>query len=197
MTRQERLREIGRQLYEAKVTSKDADSYTKELRDEFFRLYDEEFKGKDHLLPVRTIEVPDVFWQSTQMSKEDFVVTRFPGWNVEHVEYNTAKKMSTFILKRDPIFVPGMIDIPDGEKILRVSKEVSEYTPEMDWESLRQERPDLFEKLAQPVTQYEIDEEAFEQMVNETPEELATIQRHMRVKPPVLRATAKRVKNDG
>lgn len=196
MTRQERLQQIARELYDSKITEKEAGVVTKELRDEFFRLHDEEFKGKDHLLPVRTIEVPDEFFYTTQMSKEDFISSRFPGWNVEHVEYNTALNKNVFVLKRNPKYISGVVEVDDGEKIIRVSKEISEYTPEMDWDTLKQERPDLFEKIAQPVTSYEIDEVGFEKLVNESPEELATIQRHMKVKEPVLRATARRVKDD-
>lgn len=197
MTRQERLQQIARELYEAKLEEKQAGDTTKELRNEFFRLYDEEFRSKDYLLPVRTIEVPNEFFHSTGMSQDDFVSSRFPGWDVEHVEYNTALGKRVFVLKRDPAYIPGVIEIDDDDKKLRVSKEVSEYTPEMDWSTLRQERPDLFEKLAQPITSYEIDEEAFERILYETPEELSTLQRHMSVKKPILRATARRVKDDG
>lgn len=196
MTRQERLRQIARELYDAKQDEKIASDATKELRDEFFRLYDEEFKGKDHLLPVKTVEVPDEFFHSTGMSQDEFVSSRFPSWNVEHVEYNTALGRRVFVLKRDPAYISGVIEIDDDDKKLRVSKEVSEYTPEMDWTTLKQERPDLFEKLAQPITSYEIDEEGFEKLLNEQPEELATIQRHMSVRKPTLRATARRVKDE-
>lgn len=200
-TREEQLKKVAREFYDTKATerawSKDSDA----LRSEFFRLHDEQFKGKGYLLPVKTIEVPDEFWHSTQMSKEDFVSSRFPGWDVEHCEYNTALGKTVFVLKRNPQYIPGMVELPEedlpgeeGDYLIRVSKEISEYTPEIDWETLRQERPDIWDKIAQPITSYEIDEEGFEKLVEETPEELATIQRHMKVRKPVLRATAKRVK---
>lgn len=196
MTRQERLQEIARKLYEAKTIEKEADGVVKELRDEFFRLYDEEFRGKDYLLPVKTVEVPAEFFARTGMSQDEFISSRFPGWEVEHVEYNTALARRVFVLKRDPKYISGVIEVDDGDKKLRVSKEVSEYTPEIDWTTLKAERPDLFDKLAQPITSYEIDETEFEKLVNESPEELATLQRHMTVKQPTLRATARRVKDE-
>ena len=196
VTREERLQEIGRRLYEKKVNERVYSEEVKELRDEFFRLHDDGVKGQSYRLPVKTIEVPDEFFETTQMSKEDFVATRFPNWEVEHIEKNTALNKTVFVLKQNYHYVPGVVDIEDGDKILRVSKEVSEYTPEMDWDTLKQERPDLFERLAQPVTSYEIDEENFAKLIDESPEELATIQRHMRVKPPTLRATARRIKKD-
>jgi len=195
MQRQDRLREIGRQFYAAKEKEKISSTEVKELREEFFRLYNEEFKHKDHLLPVKTVEVPDEFWTSTGMNKDEFVESRFPGWLVEHVERNVSTNNTTFVLRKDPKYIAGTIDIDDTDKTIRISKEVSEYTPEIDWKTLKEERPDLFDKLAQPITSYEIDEGAWDSMVSETPEELATIQRHMNVRSPVLRATAKRIKD--
>lgn len=201
--REEQLRRVARQFYDAKVEERSVGKDSDALRSEFFRLHDEQFKGKDYLLPVKTIEVPDEFWHTTEMSKEDFVSSRFPGWNVEHCEYNTALSRTVFVLKRDPQYIPGMVELPqerlpgdEEDYLIRVSKEISEYTPEIDWHTLKQERPDIWEKIAQPITSYEIDEEGFEKLVEESPEELATIQRHMKVRKPVLKATAKRVKSD-
>lgn len=199
-TREEQLQRVARQFYDTKSVERETGKQADELRKEFFRLHDEQFKGKDYLLPVKTVDVPDEFWHSTQMSKEDFVSSRFPGWNVEHCEYNTALGRTVFVLKRDPQYIPGIVELyeedNEGNHLIRVSKEISEYTPEIDWETLKQERPDIWEKIAQPITSYEIDEEGFEKLVEESPEELATIQRHMKVRKPVLRATAKRVKSD-
>lgn len=178
MTRQERLQQIARELYDAKGIERDAGNVTKELRDEFFRLHDEEFKGKDHLLPVRTIEVPDVFFAATGMSKEDFIESRFPGWNVEHVEYNTALKKSVFILKRDKRFIPGVVEVDDGDKLLRVSKEVSEYTPEFDWDTLKAERPDLFEKITTERVVQDLDGEKLQEALADDPEIHSILMRH-------------------
>src|SRR4051812_39878863 len=105
MTREERLRQIARELYDAKIEERQAGDQVKELRDEFFRLHDDAFRGKDHMLPVKTIEVPDEFFVSTQMTQDEFVRSRFPGWEVEHVEYNTSKARRVFVLKRDPRYI--------------------------------------------------------------------------------------------
>ena len=196
MTRQERLEQVARELYRAKREEIEASTTTKDLRDEFFRLYDDGFKGQSYILPVKTIEVPDEFFATTGMSKEDFMSSRFPSWEIEHIEKNTSIHTTVFVMRQNPKYVPGVLDLDDEGKTLRVSKEVSEYTPEIDWDTLKRERPDLWERLAQPVTTYEIDEEEFSKLVEDTPEELATIQRHMKVRQPVLRATAKRIKKD-
>ncbi len=196
MDSQEYLEHVARDFYKTKQAERLVNETVQDLRDEFFRMHDEAVKGRSYTLPVKTIEVPDEFFAVTGMSAEEFVESRFPNWNVEHVEKNTATNKTTFILKQNYRYVPGIVEIDDDDKVIRVAKEVSEYTPEIDWETLKAERPDLFDKLAQPVTRYEIDEVGFAEMVDKNPEELATLQRHMKVKPPTLRATARRVKKD-
>src|SRR4029078_831601 len=128
-------------------------------------------------LPVKTIEVPKEFFETTGMEMEDFAASRFPNWDVEHIEKDVSTGNTTFVLKQNYKYVSGVVDVDDGDKILRVSKEVSEYTPEIDWDTLKSERPDLFEQLAEPVTTYEINESQFDKLVDEQPEELATLQR--------------------
>jgi len=196
MNREERLQHIARELYEAKSDEKMVKEDVGRLREEFFRLHDEGFKGQTYRLPVKTIEVPDAFFEITDMGIDEFVESRFPNWNVEHIEKNTALNKTVIVLKQDYRYVPGVVDVQDGDKTIRVSKEVSEYTPEIDWTTLKEERPDLFERIAQPITSYEIDEVGFSKLIDESPEELATLQRHMRVKPPTIRATARRIKTD-
>lgn len=197
MTRQERLAYIARQLYDAKTAEKDAKSNVSEFRDEFFRLHDEEFKNKDFLLPIKTVEVPEEFFTRTGLSKQEFVDSRFPGWQIQHCEYNSATGNTVFVFRKDTKFMPGVIDIEDDDgATIRVAKEISEFTPDIDWETLKNERPDLYDKLARPVLTYEINEEEFNRLVAEQPEELATLQRHMTVRNPVLRVTARKVKNN-
>lgn len=196
MTREERLEQIARELFEAKREEKEAKNNISELRNEFFQLHEEGMKGKDYLLPVQTVEVPDEFFYTTAMSEAEFIESRFPGWTIEHSEYLPDHKRTVFVLKKDPKFIAGVVDVEDGREIIRVSKEVSEYTPEIDWETLAKERQDLYSKIAVPVVSYTIDEDEFERLVTEHPEELAVIKRHMIVRTPTLRVTARKVKDE-
>jgi hypothetical protein len=90
-----------------------------------------------------------------------------------------------------------VVEVNAGGDLVQVAKDVSEFTPEIDWTTLKQERPDLYERLARHVIHTEVNEEELEKMYQETPEDIATLERHLRVREPVLRATAKRVKPDG
>lgn len=197
MTREERLQQIALDLFDISDESKKAEKNRELLKSEFFRLLDLGYKGRANILPVKTIEVPDEFWIKTGMSKEEFVETRFPGWKVEHVEKNISKDQTVFVLKQDATYLPAVVEVEsvDGQKI-KVAKEVAEYTPNIDWDTLNAERPDLFEKLAHFKTVVELDDAALERIALETPEELATLERHMIVKKPALKVTSRRMKDD-
>lgn len=194
MTREQRLQKIARDLFDISEEEKQSKKNRSDLREELFRLLEYEFQGRDHILPIKTVEVPETFWEATGMSKSEFVQTRFPGWNVEHVEKNIITKQTVFVLKRDPRYLPGVVELED-DPLIKVSKEVAEYTPEIDWTTLQQERPDLFEKLAKPKVVLELDDDALEKIANTEPEELATLERHMIVKEPSLKVQPRRLKS--
>jgi hypothetical protein len=194
---QEYLQKIARDFYDVNEEEKDAKKRREELKKEFFRLANQRYKGREYILPVKTVEVPAEFWVSTGMSKDSFVKSRYPGWTVEHVEKNISTGRTTFVLKKNPEFLGTVVDIPcDDDHVIRVAKEISEYTPEVDWETLKKERPDLFERLAKPVEAYELDDNELERLTVESPEDLATLERHLTVKAPVQKATARMVKSD-
>jgi hypothetical protein len=193
MTRQERIEWLAHELERVSNEEKEIKKRRALLRDDFFRLADHDWYDKEHLLPVVTITVPDEFFERTGLSKREFIETRYPGWNLEHDEYNTALFEHTFVMRRDPRFIPREVEVQDGEDILKVSKEVSEYTPDIDWKTLRDDNPDLFEKLAVPVEQYALNEESLEQIMEESPDDLATLQRHMKVKAPTVRVVPRRI----
>lgn len=191
MNREERLQDLAKRYYRIDQREKNWKSRRESLREEIIRLIEYDFRGKDRLLPVKTIEVPDVFFKTTGMSKEEFAATRFPGWDVEHCEYNIAEEMTTFVLKRDPSYLPRVVESDD----VRVSKVITEYSPVIDWDSLEKERPDLHDKLVRRVEVKELDDAALERLVHEQPEELATLERHLRVKSPVVKIQPTKVKN--
>lgn len=196
MRREEYLQEIAKGLFEASEDEKEAKKRREYLRDEFFRLAEAEFHGKDHILPVKTIEVPDEFFARTGLTKDEFVKSRFPGWKVEHCEKNVAMSHTVFVFKKDPSYIPTVVDVEVDDQSIRVAKEIAEFTPEIDWDTLRKERPDLFKKLARRKVVYELNDQELENLTVETPEDLATLERHLKVKEPVRKATAKRLKNE-
>lgn len=197
MTREERLQQIARELFDTTQQNKKGEKNRDELKSEFFRLIDAGYQGRDHIVPVKTIEVPDTFWEATKMTKEEFVESRFPGWEVEHVEKNISLNHTVIVLKKDKSYIPAVVEVEDEDgKKITVAKEIAEYTPEIDWDTLNEERPDLFEQLAHFKTVVELDDDALERIAMETPEELATLERHMKVKPPALKVTSRRQKDD-
>lgn len=194
MNREERLEHIARELAELTAEERDIKALRDDAKEEFFRLLRD--RHKHSVLPVRTVEVPDEFFHSTGLSYDEFVESRFPGWLVEHVEKNIAMHRTVFVLKRDPEYLTDAVDITTDEGTLRVSKVVAEYTPEVDWESLRREDEKLFDKLAQPQLVYNVNEEALERLMEEEPHELAKLQRHMKVRKPSLKVTSRKVKDE-
>jgi hypothetical protein len=193
----EYLDETAREFWRCVDNIRSLEGVRAETRKEFFRMAEEVWGGRDHLLPVRTVEIPETFFKTTGMSQAEFVETRFPGWDVEHVELNTVSRNRIFVLKRNPKYLGRVVEVNAGGDLVQVAKDVSEFTPEIDWTTLKQERPDLYERLARHVIHTEVNEEELEKMYQETPEDIATLERHLRVREPVLRATAKRVKPDG
>lgn len=196
MTREERLHQIAQDLYDISRENKQAEKDREVLKSEFFRLIDKGLTGRSNLMPVKTIEVPDSFWIATGMSKEEFVQTRFPGWKVEHIEKNISLNNTVIVLKKNASYIPAVVEVEHPEGKIKVAKEVAEYTPQIDWKTLNAERPDLFEKLANFKTVVELNDEALERIAMESPEELATLERHMVVKEPSLRVSSRRLNDE-
>lgn len=195
MNRQERLEHLAKEIFLAKEKEKTYKEALEDLRDKFFDLLEDDVRGKSHLLPVQTIEVPKEFFYRTGMSEQDFIKSRFPGWDVEHVEANIATSIHTFVLKKNPRFIPGVIELDlDGRK-LRVSKEIAEFEPDIDWKTLEAEDPELCDELIIWEKVPVLNDDALERMIEDKPEVLEKLRRHMKVKSPSLRATAREIKS--
>lgn len=193
MNTEERLEYLARQLVEIAEREKQIKAEKEEAREAFFNLVARKSDSHSPVEAIRTIEVPLSYFETTGQTKEEFVASRFPGWITEHVERTITKPTVVFVLKRDPAYQTGSIEV-DG---VRVSKVVSEYTPEVDWETLEKEDPMLFKKLAAPQIEYVLNEDALEKMMYETPEDLAVLQRHMKARKPSLKITTRKVKDEG
>jgi hypothetical protein len=197
MKRDERLEHLAKNIYSMKGTIKEIERSLKEEREKFFELLEDNLASQEHLLPVQTIEIPQEFFERTGMSEQDFVASRFPGWQVEHVEKNISTGMHTFILKKDKRYIPSVVETTYGAGKIRVSKEIMEYEPEIDWDTLAAEDPELYEQICyeEEVVVQQLDEQTFEQLIEESPEVLEKIRRHLKVRTPALKATARTIKD--
>lgn len=185
---------LAEELHRVSQEERAAKQQRDELKKELFKLIDVDFKNNPHLLPVRQIEVPQSFFDKTGMTYDEFISSRYPGWTCEHVEKDISSDRLVFIVKRDATCMPYSIEINNGE--FRVSREINEYTPSVDWNSMRDELPELFDRLAAPHITYEINEDELERLIEIEPDVLSKLQRHMKVKEPSLKVTSRKVKSD-
>jgi hypothetical protein len=107
--KEEYLRHVAYRLVDATEQEKQAKQNREEAKAEFFRMADEMWRSKEDLIPVQTVEVPQEFFVSTGLTQEEFMETRYPGWEIEHVELNPATMKRTFILKRDIKYLPRLV----------------------------------------------------------------------------------------
>lgn len=193
-SRVDELAKVARELYNLHHDKQKATSEYDQARRKFMSLTTEEYRQNEAILPVRTIEVPDEFFEKTGMDELAFVLSRFPGWQVEHRD---KKEGSTiYVFRKDPNYMPDSVEIHEGEITIRVSKEVSDYTPEIDWDTLKQERPDLYKRLAKRRMVLEVNEGEFNKMVEEDPHEMAVLERHLKVKEPSLKVRPRKLKEE-
>lgn len=146
------------------------------LRTELFKFATQDYDDKSYLLPTTTISVPLEFWERTGLTETEFLSSRFPTWDVEEAEYDDLAMRTTFILRKNPFYMPFKFE--DDE--FKLSKTTTEPTPDIDWITLAAERPDLFDSLAKPVMTYELDGEELERMIAEDPEIISVLTRHTR-----------------
>lgn len=144
------------------------------LRSELFNYGAKDYEGKEYLLPTTTITVPKIFWHTTGFTEFDFIRSRFPTWDIEVAEYDDLANTTTFVLRKNPLYAPFKYE----DDALKLSKSVTEPTPEIDFESLKAERPDLFDKITKEVISLELDGEALEAAIAEDQEVVSILTRH-------------------
>ncbi len=112
------------------------------------------------------------------MTHDRFLATRYPSWNL--IKTVPGRTETTFILRKRPEYVGKVIEIDDQ----KISKIAVEYSPEIDWESLGKEFPELAKKLSKKEVRLVVNDEALEQEAKTNPELFAILRRHMVVKTP-------------
>lgn len=168
------LNEVVKELKSLNDLEKEIKAKKDNLRAELFDYGVQDYDGKEWLLPTTTITVPKTFWLTSIMTPKDFIESRFPTWDLLSVEEDPAMFITIFVLRKKPLYMPYKYE-DDNYKL---SKSVTEPTPEIDWETLTAERPDLFDKLAKPVIHWELDGEVLEEMLKEDDELRSILTRH-------------------
>jgi len=118
------------------------------------------------------------------------MATRYPSWNL--IKLIEDDEETTFIFRKRPEYMGKVIELEDA----KLSKIAVEYSPEIDWESLAAEYPDLAEKLSKEEVRKVVNDEALEQEAKNNPDLFAILRRHMVVKTPTNKYLIGR-KDDG
>lgn len=153
-----------------------------------------EWEGREHLLPTTTITIPRIFWETIPKkfsTLDDFLESRFPTWDLIHLEEDNVNGSATFILRKRPEFMAFAYE----DNFVKVSKVSVEPTPEIDQETLKAEKPELYDKLYKPVTVMELDEQALSDAIEEDAEVPSILMRHQfTARAPQQRISASEVK---
>lgn len=168
-------------LYHVTTQEKELKARKEELRDELFGVANRE--QPEHLLPTATIEVPFEFFNTTGMTYDDFLKSRFPTWDLQ--DYEVKDNSVVFILRKGKSYMPWKYE----DDYYKLSKSPVEPTPEIDWDTLEIERPDLFGRLAKEKITYEVNEEEFNKLLQEDPTVYEVLRRHSKF----TRAVSQRV----
>lgn len=175
------LENLVSDLYHVTAQEKELKVRKEELREELFKIADNE--QPEHLLPVSTIEVPFEFFDKTGMTYEAFLQSRFPTWDLQ--DYQVTETGVVFILRKGASYMPWKHE----DEFYKVSKSPVEPTPELDWDTLATELPDLFGRIAKEKITYEVDEAEFNKALQEDPTVYEALRRHSKF----TRATSQRV----
>ena len=173
-----KLTRLAKKLQKVDIARKKIEAERDALKAELFIVAAAENKTKT--LPRKVITIEASFWKKTKLSEAHFFATRFPSWNIVGKESN--EQQATFILERDPHFVPW--SYTDEESLVRIGKRISESAPDIDWNTLAAEDEALFARLAKPKVIYELDKVEFEKVMAAEPDALSVLSRHLTTKRP-------------
>jgi hypothetical protein len=151
----------------------------KEIRQQYFDEVAAKHAFSPNLLPTKTIAIPNEFWIKTSISIVDFCVSRFPDYDLIAQEQDIQGYNTILVLRKKAEVVP---DVFEDDRV-KVSKTVVENTPEIDWVTLEAEFPSIFQRIAREVTHYEINDAELSKVVEEQPEMLEHLKRHLISKP--------------
>lgn len=138
-------------------------------------------------LPTKSLRIPRSYFEATGQTAPEFQELRYPGWDL--ISYTQEGDDAILVLKKKSKY--GSFTHSDEFKTDVIP---SEPTPQIDWETLEKEFPGLTDRIAQPITTYELNEEKFNQELSDNPELTEIMERHIISKPPIMRVTSKEIK---
>ena len=185
------LDQLAYKQYRLTKLLKTLEDLKKKIRSEFFTEADLHYEQQHYLLPVTTVFVPWEFFEKTDISREEFVKTRFPSWNVTHA--NEQDDGIIYSLKKKKEFMPWSYQSDEFE----LTRSVAELTPDIDWESMKKVDPEFFNKFHKEIVSYELDADAFNKEIQDNPQFPAVdfLMRYTVHKNPTLRVLSKVIKD--
>jgi hypothetical protein len=189
------LAALGKELFEVNLELKAVEERKTRVREKLLQLLDLEAEENLYKLPLQSIAVPKNFWKEAEIDRETFLETRFPGYDVIASSENDDGQV--FILRRNPRYYTTTKIVNVGEdRDYSITKQITNGTPKIDWDTLKRERPDIFERLAVPDVRYKVNDEEFEKLQTEWPEFLTFIRRHTMLDEPGVKIVPKWVKKN-
>ena len=178
-----RLREISKNLNLITKEMVDVNSAVKRLelskeslRARFFELVDEHIK----ISGTTETEVLDIKCAS-RAEAEQYVTANHPGWII--VQY----KPEQVVIEEDPSQMKFAWVSDDGYQIGRTTALVG---TKFDFESLRDANSELFDKIIDTKTIYELNEKKTQKLIEEHPEILSVLQENTRLGKIQLRLSS-------
>jgi len=170
---------LASDLYEVSQEIANLEDQRYQLRKQLFEIATEENDKPFYSLPTKSVELPDGFLKKVGLTKDEFFDSRYPGWKI------IAEEKNVYIIKKLPEFLP--FEYVDPESRIKVAKQIQESTPEVDWETLEKDDPELYKELGMIVSHLELNEAKYYELSQKDPEVISILQRHLKMKKPVQR----------
>jgi len=149
------LEEVGRKTkeYETKKES---------LRSQFFEL------ANEHIRVSGTLETQVVGIKfASRGEAESHIQDNYPEWKIIQFDFNQT------VIEEDPAKMKFVWVTEDGYQISRTTAVVG---TKFDFDYLRENAPDLFDRIVEAKTVYELNEKKAQDLIEQHPELLSTLQ---------------------
>lgn len=181
--------EIVREIRELQEQKKEVEKTLERSRKRLFNLINEQEK-KSPSLPTKRIEVALDFFTTCNIDPEDFLITRYPSWDLVEYGIDEEARTAVFQLRKNPEYTSFLYQ-PPGEN-WKIGREIQEYDPSLDIETLKLEDPELVSRLVVEHVTYKLDPDALAIVMQTEPEKLAVLERHLTAKKPAQKLSPAR-----
>ena len=143
-----------------------------------------------YLLRQKVVFVPKDFFDITGISQFEFILTRFPAWDL--ISQDQDEENIIYRLRRNPLYESWT---KESDKI-QINKGIQENEPLIDWITLERESPEIFDKISTLEINRVVDNKKLEKFLSENPEGFSLLERHLLSKKPTIRLTSSEKKDD-